>query len=277
MNTPDQQISRRGAERREDLGEKGDKSGTNPKSYEPNQRSSVKLRLSVLLSLSLLLFSGCTKLEETESVASSLFELDPARPSMLCSFEVVPPEDFEGSLADLREQAVEALRHRLEECFPSGKTSVASEGENRLSVRLPGLTPEGLELALDILPRRAYLAFRCVAPDNERRIADIFKCGLVPEGYASVQTPAGPFWAPIGDNPSGVVDDSLRAIAPETDSDLLLELVDISSSDGKSLYRPWYVSRKVELDGTVLSSVSFGMSGAMITPSTNPSTVRLPN
>lgn len=255
MNTPHPQISRRGAENAEKTWVK---QGTNPKSCAPDQRPSVKLRLSVLLSLSLLLFSGCTKPGKTEPVAPTLFELDSTRPRMLCTFEVVPPENFGGVPADLRNQAAESLRHRLEEFFPSGKTSVAPEGENRLSVRLPGLTPEGLELALDVLPRRAYLAFRCVAPENESWIADLFKRGLVPEGYATVQTPAGPFWTPTGDTPGGEADDALRALAPVIGHDLLLELADISSPDGKRLYRPWYVSRKVELDGTDLSSASVG-------------------
>ncbi|MBP5786914.1 MAG: protein translocase subunit SecD, partial [Kiritimatiellae bacterium] len=171
------------------------------------------------------------------------------------TIEVRQDENLEGRISDARDQAIEVIRNRIDSMGLS-EPSIYPDGDARIVVQLPGMEAKDRERASDLIRRPAYLTFRVVAPKNDEWVKALFDRGLVPENYEIVNLPQGDLWKRVGNPPNEEERARVRAFAEKPGYDLLLEKENV---EGREYFRPWYVSRNVELDGSSLKSASVGV------------------
>jgi len=78
-------------------------------------------------------------------------------------------------------KAVEVLRKRVDR-FGVAEPLIQPVGENRILIQLPGLSEQEKEEAKRQIQRTAFLEFRLVHPESEKRLAE----GLPPIGYTNM-------------------------------------------------------------------------------------------
>jgi SecD/SecF fusion protein len=173
--------------------------------------------------------------------------------------EVRDDENLEGKISDARDQAIEVIRNRID-AMGLAEPSIYPDGDARIVVQLPGMDAADRERASANIRRAAYLTFRVVAQKNSEWVKALFDHDRVPEGYEAVSVNGDNLWARVGNPPDEAERARLRQFAEKPGFDLLLEKEKIG---GKEYFRPWYVSRNVELDGSMLkdAGVSIGQYG----------------
>ena len=171
------------------------------------------------------------------------------------TIEVRDDENLEGKITDARDQAIEVIRNRID-ALGLAEPSIYPDGDSRIVVQLPGMEAKDRERASDLIRRPAYLTFRVVAQKNSEWVKSLFDHNRVPEGYEAVSLPEGDFWQRIGNPPNEEERARLRQFAEKPGFDLLLEKETVG---GREYFRPWYVSRNVELDGSMLKSAGVGI------------------
>jgi len=171
------------------------------------------------------------------------------------TLEVRQDENLEGKVTDARDQAIEVIRNRIDN-MGIDEPSIYPDGDARIVVQIPGMEAKDRERASATIRKAAYLTFRVVAPKNDEWVKALFDRGLVPENYEIVNLPQGDLWKRVGNKPDEEERARVRAFAEKPGYDLLLEK---SNVEGREYFRPWYVSRNVELDGSSLKSASVGI------------------
>lgn len=174
----------------------------------------------------------------------------------------VDEEGLEGvSASDARDQALEVVRNRVDS-MGVAEPSIYPDGEKRIVVQIPGMKAEDRARASANIRKAAYLTFRTVHPRNDELVKALFDGHKVPEGYEIASVPGkGDFWTRKGNPPDEAERAAIRAFEEKPGYDLLLEKETIEKKD---YFRPWYVSRTVDVSGDCLKSagVTYGQYGA---------------
>ncbi|MBR6022551.1 MAG: protein translocase subunit SecD [Kiritimatiellae bacterium] len=179
------------------------------------------------------------------------------------TLEIQQDENLDGSLSDARDQAIEVIRNRID-ALGIAEPSIYPDGDARIVVQIPGMKAEDRQRAADLIRKPAYLTFRVVAQKNNEWVKSLFDRNLVPSNYEIANLAQGDFWRRTAANPPDHAErDAIRDFAQKPGFDLLLEKETI---DGRDYWRPWYVSRNVELDGSMLKSAGIGY-GSQLNPS----------
>ncbi|HEY2342037.1 MAG TPA: hypothetical protein VGH90_03355, partial [Chthoniobacteraceae bacterium] len=99
---------------------------------------------------------------------------------------LTPPEDRPIN-KDMLDQAVEAIRHRVD-TFGLSEPIITPQGTDRILVQIPGIDAEKKEEAREQLQKVAKLEFKLVHPNSSELIAQIQSgAALLPPGY-SIET-----------------------------------------------------------------------------------------
>lgn len=173
------------------------------------------------------------------------------------TLEIDTSQGVEGSVADARDRALEVIRNRVDS-MGVAEPNIYPDGEKRIVVQIPGMKAEDRARASANIRKAAFLEFRMVHPKNDDLIANLFRDRLVPEGYEQVSLPGraqGEFWRRKGPPPTEAERAVLREFEGKPGYDLLLEREFV---DGQNYFRPYYVSRKAELNGDSLKSANVG-------------------
>lgn len=164
------------------------------------------------------------------------------------------------AITDAQERALEVIRTRVDAMGVAEPIIYPEPGNNRIVVQLPGLGPEDRERAIRNIQSAAYLEFRMVHPKNDELVEELFDQELAPEGYRIVtldEQLANGTWKsfryykrdPSLDPPGATEADirqRLRLFKPQPNHEFMLMKV---VRRGQELYRPYYVSKRVELTG----------------------------
>ncbi|HOO21364.1 MAG TPA: hypothetical protein PL011_08265, partial [Kiritimatiellia bacterium] len=173
------------------------------------------------------------------------------------TLEIDDSQGLEGSVADARDRALEVIRNRVDS-MGVAEPNIYPDGEKRIVVQIPGMKAEDRARASANIRKAAFLEFRMVHPKNDELIANLFRDRKVPDGYDMVSLPGraqGDVWMRKGPPPSEAERAALREFEGKPGYDLLLER---EVTDGKTYFRPYYVSRKAELTGDSLKSANVG-------------------
>jgi SecD/SecF fusion protein len=173
------------------------------------------------------------------------------------TLEIDDSQGLEGSVADARDRALEVIRNRVDS-MGVAEPNIYPDGEKRIVVQIPGMKAEDRARASANIRKAAFLEFRMVHPKNDELIANLFRDRKVPDGYDMVSLPGraqGDVWMRKGPPPSEAERAALREFEGKPGYDLLLER---EIADGKTYFRPYYVSRKAELTGNSLKSANVG-------------------
>ena len=173
------------------------------------------------------------------------------------TLEVQEDENLEGPIDEARDQAIEVIRNRIDG-MGIAEPSIYPDGDRRIVVQIPGMSAEDRARASESIRRPAQLTFRVVAEQNSAWVNELFDSEKTPENYRLVTVSDRRLWERTVKNPPDYAErQAIAAFAPRHHAqfDLMLEPEVIGS---KTYYRPWYVSRKPELTGDMLTSASVG-------------------
>ena len=173
------------------------------------------------------------------------------------TLEIDTSQGLEGSVTDARDRALEVIRNRVDS-MGVAEPNIYPDGDKRIVVQIPGMKAEDRARASENIRKAAFLEFRMVHPKNDDLIVNLFRDRKVPEGYEQVSLPGrtqGEFWRRKGAPPSEAERVALREFEGKPGYDLLLEREIV---EGKNYFRPYYVSRKAELNGDSLKSANVG-------------------
>ena len=169
------------------------------------------------------------------------------------TLEVDDSQGLEGSVSDARDRALEVVRNRVDSMGVAEPT-IYPDGDKRIVVQIPGMKAEDRERASANIRKAAFLEFRMVHPKNDELVKNLFADRKVPEGYEAVALAGrqnGDYWVRRGPPPSEAERAQLRRFEEKVGYELLLEKETI---EGKDYFRPYYVSRKADLNGDSLKS-----------------------
>ncbi|MDY0144829.1 MAG: protein translocase subunit SecD [Kiritimatiellia bacterium] len=173
------------------------------------------------------------------------------------TLEIDTSQGLEGSVTDARDRALEVIRNRVDS-MGVAEPNIYPDGDKRIVVQIPGMKAEDRARASENIRKAAFLEFRMVHPKNDDLIVNLFRDRKVPEGYEQVSLPGrtqGEFWRRKGPPPTEEERVALREFEGKPGYDLLLEREIV---EGKNYFRPYYVSRKAELNGDSLKSANVG-------------------
>ncbi len=160
----------------------------------------------------------------------------------------------EGSdIKDARDRALEVIRNRVDS-MGVAEPNIYPDGERRIIVQIPGMKAEDRERASENIRKAAFLEFRIVHPDNDKRITKLFQERKVPANYEIISLGnQGEFWFRKGPPPAEVEREELRRFEPIGGYEMLLERERI---DGKEYFKPYYVRRDAPLTGAHLKTAA---------------------
>ena len=170
------------------------------------------------------------------------------------------------SLKKAQEQAIEVIRNRIDS-MGVAEPNIQAEGADRIVVELPGLGSKDRDRALGNIQGVAYLEFRMVHKDNTALIRQLFERHQLPDGFKpiTVEDPgAGGHYrggeyllrdrTKDGTNTEEAVRAAVTTFKVPPGYEMLLEKNVIN---GQTLYQPYYISKKAEIEGSNLRSAGY--------------------
>ncbi len=170
--------------------------------------------------------------------------------------EVQTEELEEDAIRDAQLRALEVIRNRVDLMGTEEPIIYPEPRSNRIVVQIPGLDAANREWAIRTLESAAFLEFRMVHEDNDRLVGRLFDEGLAPEGYRLVTVEGRPHYVRTEDverldrHTEREARERLRTFHAPPGYDFMLMERD---RQGRTLYEPYYVSRRRELTGENLS------------------------
>jgi SecD/SecF fusion protein len=169
------------------------------------------------------------------------------------------------ALKDAQSRALEVIRNRVDTMGISEPIIYPEPRNNRIIVQIPGLKTEDRERAIKNLQSAAFLEFRMVHPKNDEMVTALFEKGQVPEGYKAISvddpTPNGGFRSrnyfkrDTSKDPAGATETDIRNRLKVFQAPPGYEfLLSKEQKNGQTLYEPYFVSRRRELDGSALKN-----------------------
>jgi SecD/SecF fusion protein len=179
------------------------------------------------------------------------------RTQVLKDAPALTPAQVEAALPDaLKEaqgRALEVIRNRIDR-LGIAEPIIYPEQLDRIVIQLPGISASKMEEANRSLKDVAFLEFRLVHPENFTMVQRILQ--KAPEGYEIVKMDERGqeqiYLARIDETKEldkAALDQLARFQAPPGFELMLERPIQVNK---RNLYKPFYVSRKVELDGTAL-------------------------
>ncbi len=155
-----------------------------------------------------------------------------------------------------QERALEVIRNRIDGMGIS-EPIIYPEQQSRIVIQLPGISSNKIEEATRSLQSAAFLEFRLVHPDNSALVQKLFDSRKAPEGYEIVtrddEGRETEYLARTGALKDLDIDEEYKSKLAHFQApfgyELMLERHDLNK---QKVYRPFYVNRKSELDGTTL-------------------------
>ncbi len=180
--------------------------------------------------------------------------------------EVQTEELEDDAIQDAQLRALEVIRNRVDLMGTEEPIIYPEPRSNRIVVQIPGLDAANRDWAIRTLESAAFLEFRMVHEDNDRLVERLFEEGLAPEGYRLVtideQLPGGRWTR----RPYYVRTDELERVDRHTEREIIERLRTFHAPpgydfmlmsrerQGRTVYEPYYVSRRRELTGENLSN-----------------------
>jgi SecD/SecF fusion protein len=169
------------------------------------------------------------------------------------------------AMSEAQKRALEVIRNRVDG-MGIAEPIIYPEQKSRIVVQLPGISPSKVAEATRSLQSAAYLEFRLVHADNVALIQKLFQGGKAPPGYEieSLEYRGREqefFVRNEAVKEEDVTDESREAMArfqAPFGYELMLERETIGN---RKAYRPYFVSRKAELDGTKLEKATVDYRG----------------
>lgn len=162
-------------------------------------------------------------------------------------------------LRDADDRAIEVIRNRIDGLGVN--EPVIQAGKNhRITVQLPGISDEARRAAEQSIQSAAFLEFKLVHASNSELVDKLIASGRVPEGYELAADGRSykrlPNYTEIIKDPGYAKRLSLFNV-PDPRYQFMLERS--QEANGEIVYRPVFVLRKAELNGSALSSASVEM------------------
>jgi SecD/SecF fusion protein len=159
-------------------------------------------------------------------------------------------------LQDADARAIEVIRNRIDGLGVN--EPVIQGGKNhRITVQLPGASPDQRDAAERSIQSAAFLEFKLVHKQNDQLVDKVLSSGRLPEGYVSSDDGRGYKRAP---NYNDLVKDPDYArrlsLFEVPDPRYAFMLQREQAANGQVYYTPVYVLRKAEMTGEALSSAS---------------------
>ncbi len=162
-------------------------------------------------------------------------------------------------LKDADARAIEVIRNRIDGLGVN--EPVIQGGKNhRIIIQLPGASADQRDAAEKSIQSAAFLEFKLVHKQNDQLVDKLFTSGRLPEGFVSSEDGRGYKRAP---NYNELVKDPEYANrlslfeVPDPRYAFMLERQ--QNPNGQVTYRPVFVLRKAEMNGSALSSSSVEM------------------
>ena len=169
------------------------------------------------------------------------------------SIEAIPLSKLDEKIKQVQETALEVIRNRID-ALGTAEPEIYPEGDSRIVVRLPGIAEKTRDEARDQISRDAVLSFKLVHKSSDQWVSETIGTGEVPEGYR------------IGGNQNGIFLLRDREAVPEEKinrafvnhlkrfgnkpADFMLMKDQLR--DGSTVYRPYYVERRIQLGGDTI-------------------------
>ncbi len=159
-------------------------------------------------------------------------------------------------LKDADARAIEVIRNRIDTLGVN--EPVIQGGKNhRITIQLPGISPDQREAAEKSIQSAAFLEFKLVHKMNDQLVDKVIASGRVPEGYTMAED--GRSYKRVANYNQLVKDpDYARRLSlfevPDPRYAFMLERT--QAANGVVSYRPVFVLRKAEMTGEALSSAS---------------------
>ncbi|MEI6891091.1 MAG: protein translocase subunit SecD [Pontiella sp.] len=174
----------------------------------------------------------------------------------ISSVDEISASALKAKIKEVQEIAVEVIRNRID-VLGTSEPEIYPEGDARIVVRLPGVDAETRAEAKMQLSADAVLSFKAVHPESSVWVAELVQSGKVPQGYKMAgQDGSGPFYIRDRDV---LTDDQLdRDFRDRLKSfggkhaDFML--MGDQLQDGSSVYRPEFIERRRQMDGSSIEN-----------------------
>lgn len=169
--------------------------------------------------------------------------------------------EFKRTMGEAIPRAVEVIRNRIDGMGVNEPTITPVPDKNRINIEIPGADAEQRAEAERNLSNVARLSFRLVHTKSVKYVDDLFSNGVAPKGYEITTGDArnSRVLARTADykalSTNSTYAAELKSFRAPANTELMLEPIDLS--DGRRVYAPYYVQKKVEMGGE-------GITGAEI-------------
>ncbi len=169
--------------------------------------------------------------------------------------EQILQELIPAALHRAQERALEVIRNRIDG-LGIAEPSIYPEGRDRIVIQLPGIGEEKRDEAERSIKSAAFLEFRMVHEESESLTAALFERGVAPEGFRIAQLENRGFTRPYyiwegAVPPDAAQREQIARFNAPRGTDLMLEREVIAN---RTVYRPYFVHRRADLDGKDLKS-----------------------
>jgi protein-export membrane protein SecD len=166
-------------------------------------------------------------------------------------------------------QIVKTIQDRLDKLDKLGisETVIQAESEHRFSIQLSVITDEQRKRVEHFIQSTGLLEFKPVHPKNDTLVRELLASGKIPEGYVSDGDlfKRGPDYDDLVGNDPEYLTRLSRFEVTDPRYALMFEQADaVSATSKEASYRPIFVLRKAEMDGSALSSASVNTSVILV-------------
>ena len=161
-------------------------------------------------------------------------------------------EEVAKALNGTDSRTIEVIRNRIDKTGINEPVIQAGK-EHRINIQLPGISPEKRAEAEASIKSAAFLEFKLVHAKNNELVDKLFMTGRAPEGYVQGDGRSsfkrGPDYNDLAKDPDYFTRLSLFEV-PDPRYAFMLER---NKTGGEITYRPVFVLRKAEMNGSALS------------------------
>ena len=191
---------------------------------------------------------------DENSLKEIMFDKEPALTNQT---EAAVNELVRSKIESSQDSVIQTIRRRVD-AMGTNEPVIQSMDDNRVLVQLPGMDDESSKIAKARLQSSALLTFRLVHPVNDRKVKEILGKNSAPEGY--VKSGSGYVRADDYDQIAKSSNHVAKVARWETGGTGRYRFMLMKSEEkdgaGKAIYRPYFIDRKVQIDGSSLKNAS---------------------
>ncbi len=170
----------------------------------------------------------------------------------------------EDILRDADSRAIEVIRNRIDG-LGVNEPLIAPSKNHRIIVEIPGADEEQRTTAEAQISDRAKLEFRLVHVKNGQLTSDLIAKGDAPEGYKLIHAENGTYFERTPEFKRLVRDPDYKRRLRQfgnPDPNYIFMLEKETLKDGREVFSPCYVQKRVVLDGDLLDSADYSIDPA---------------